>query len=83
MTNDSFKAWIDAMPIDDVRRRIERLERKLSDLHVLERIHAERHGEDEPAEPAEQAEEAEEAAPSEGGAPEPWAQEGAPEHEHG
>ena len=83
MTNESLKAWIDAMPIDDVRRRIERLERKLSDLHVLERIHSERHGEEEAAEPAEQAGEAEQAAPSEGGAPEPWAGEGAPEHEHG
>ncbi len=44
MTNDSYKTWLDAMPIDDVRRRIERLERKLSDLHVLERLHSERHG---------------------------------------
>src|ERR1700721_3121339 len=44
MNNDSYKAWIDAMPVDDVRRRIERLERKLSDLHVLERLHADRHG---------------------------------------
>ena len=44
MNHDSYKAWIDAMPIDDVRRRIERLERKLSDLHVLERVYAERHG---------------------------------------
>ena len=44
MHQDSYKAWIDAMPIDDVRRRIERLERKLSDLHVLERVYDERHG---------------------------------------
>jgi hypothetical protein len=44
MNSDSYKAWIDAMPVDDVRRRIERLERKLSDLHVLERLHADRQG---------------------------------------
>jgi hypothetical protein len=77
MTNDSFKAWLDAMPIDDVRRRIERLERKLSDLHVLERIHADRHGDDEPAE------QPEEATPSAEASPQPWAQEGTAEHEHG
>jgi hypothetical protein len=46
MTHDSYKAWIDAMPIEDVRRRIERLERKLSDLQVLERLYADRHGEE-------------------------------------
>jgi len=95
MTNDSFKAWIDAMPIDDVRRRIERLERKLSDLHVLERIHAERHGDEGPPEPAEHAEEAPSAegapepaehaeeAPSAEGPPEPWAPQESTEHEHG
>jgi hypothetical protein len=44
MSNDSYKAWIDAMPIDDVRRRIERIERKLSDLQTLERLYADRHG---------------------------------------
>ena len=44
MNHDSYKAWIDAMPIDDVRARIERLERKLADLRVLERLHAERNG---------------------------------------
>jgi hypothetical protein len=44
MNQDSYKAWIDAMPIDDVRRRTERLERKLSDLRVLERVYADRHG---------------------------------------
>ena len=32
------------MPIEDVRHRIERLERKLSDLQVLERLYADRHG---------------------------------------
>jgi hypothetical protein len=42
MTHDAYKAWLDAMPIDDVQRRIERLEHKLSDLRVLERLHAER-----------------------------------------
>ena len=41
--NDAFKAWLDAMPIDDVRGRIERLERKLSDLRVIERLYSERH----------------------------------------
>ena len=45
MNHDSYKAWIDSMPIDDVRRRIERLERKLSDLHMLERLYADRNGE--------------------------------------
>jgi hypothetical protein len=44
MSQDSYKAWIDAMPIDDVRQRIERLERKLQDLQVLERLYADRHG---------------------------------------
>jgi hypothetical protein len=42
MTHESYKAWLDAMPIDDVRRRIERIERKLADLHVLERLYEER-----------------------------------------
>jgi hypothetical protein len=57
MTHESYKAWLDAMPIDDVRRRIERLEHKLSDLRVLERLHDEHHGgcgpESGAAEPAE------------------------------
>jgi hypothetical protein len=44
MTHESYKAWLDAMPIDDVRRRIERLEAKLADLQVLQRIYDERHG---------------------------------------
>lgn len=44
MTHESYKSWLDEMPIDDVRRRIERLEHKLSDLHVLERIYDERQG---------------------------------------
>jgi len=46
MKHESYKAWLDAMPIDDVRDSIERLEHKLSDLRVVERLHAERqHGE--------------------------------------
>lgn len=44
MRSESYKAWIDAMPIDDVRQKIERLERKLADLHVLERLYEDRHG---------------------------------------
>jgi hypothetical protein len=53
MTNETYKAWLDGMPIDDVRRRIERLEQKLSDLHVLERLYTERQGAGEaPSEPA-------------------------------
>lgn len=53
MTNETYKAWLDGMPIDDVRRRIERLEQKLSDLHVLERLYEERQGAGEaPAEPS-------------------------------
>ena len=42
MTSEAYKAWLDAMPVDDVRRRIERLEQKLSDLHVLERLYTDR-----------------------------------------
>ncbi len=42
MKHESYKAWLDAMPIDDVRDSIERLEHKLSDLRVVERLHAER-----------------------------------------
>jgi hypothetical protein len=41
MTTVSYKAWLEAMPIDDVRRRIERLERKLADMRALERLYAE------------------------------------------
>ena len=48
-TNEAFKAWIDAMPIDDVHRKTERLERKLSDLRILERLYAERQTSGEPA----------------------------------
>jgi hypothetical protein len=52
MNNEALKAWVDAMRIDDVRRRIERLEAKLADLRVLERTE-DRHGQLEPpAEPA-------------------------------
>jgi hypothetical protein len=43
MNSEGFKAWLDAMPIDDVRRKIERLEAKIADLRVLERIYADRH----------------------------------------
>jgi len=42
MKHESYKAWLDAMPVDDVRDSIERLEHKLSDLRVVERLHAER-----------------------------------------
>ena len=38
MAHDAYKAWLDAMPIDDVQHKIERLEHKLSDLRVLERL---------------------------------------------
>ena len=46
MTSDALKAWLDAMPIDDVRRKIERLEAKLADLRVLERLHEGRSGQE-------------------------------------
>jgi len=49
MKHESYKAWLDAMPIDDVRDSIERLEHKLSDLRVVERLHAERQPGDEAA----------------------------------
>jgi hypothetical protein len=39
MAAESYEAWLDAMPIDDVRGRIERLEQELSDLRMLERLH--------------------------------------------
>ena len=39
MAAESYEAWLDAMPIDDVRGRIERLEQELSDLHTLARLH--------------------------------------------
>jgi hypothetical protein len=42
MNKEAFKAWLDAMPIDDVRRKIDRLETKLADLRVLDRIYSER-----------------------------------------
>jgi hypothetical protein len=47
MTHDSYKTWLDEMPIDDVLMRIERLERKLADLQVLERLYADHHTGDE------------------------------------
>jgi hypothetical protein len=40
MTNEAYKA--DAMPIDDVHESIERLEHKLSNLRIVERLYAER-----------------------------------------
>jgi hypothetical protein len=42
MTNEAYKAWLDAMPIDDVHESIERLEHKLSNLRIVERLYAER-----------------------------------------
>ena len=44
MNNEALKAWLDTMPIDEVRRRIERIEAKLADLRVLERLYEDRHG---------------------------------------
>jgi hypothetical protein len=38
MNNEALKAWLDAIRIDDVRRRLERLEAKLADPRVLEPI---------------------------------------------
>jgi len=38
MNNEALKAWLDAIRIDDVRQRLERLETKLADPRVLERI---------------------------------------------
>jgi hypothetical protein len=40
MTGEAYTAWLDAMPIDEVRDRIEVLELQLSDLRVLERLFA-------------------------------------------
>ena len=42
MTNEAYKAWLDAMPIDDVHESIERLEHKLSNLRIVERLYTER-----------------------------------------
>jgi hypothetical protein len=39
MTEDSLGTWLDAMPVDDVRLRIEQIEQELSDLRALERLH--------------------------------------------
>ncbi len=63
MSNEALKSWLDAMPIDEVRRKIERLEAKLADLRVLQRLYDERHGQ--AAAPAAQADVAE-AAPEPG-----------------
>ncbi len=42
MTEDSLGTWLDAMPVDDVRLRIEQIEQELSDLRALERLHERR-----------------------------------------
>jgi hypothetical protein len=42
MTNEAYKDWLDAMPIDDVHESIERLEHKLSNLRTVERLYTER-----------------------------------------
>ena len=42
MSNEALKSWLDAMPIDDVHAKIQRLETKLADLRVLERLYGER-----------------------------------------
>jgi hypothetical protein len=94
MTYESYKAWLDEMPIDDVRRRIERLEKKLWDLHVLERLYDERRssGEDaaaagESGEPGEAQVEGEPGEPAETGEPseghEHGEQQSEPSYEHG
>ena len=86
MTHESYKAWLDEMPIDDVRRRIERLERKLEDLHMLERLYDERHGGEADAEAAAGEESEESGEEPELGeaehAPEAGAEEHVEEHEH-
>ena len=43
MSSETYKAWLDSMPIGDVRSRIERLQQKLADLQVLERLYSDRH----------------------------------------
>jgi hypothetical protein len=80
MTHESYKAWLDEMPIDDVRRRIERLEKKLWDLHVLERLYDERRSSEDAA-AAGEGEPAETGEPSEGH--EHGEQENEPSYEHG
>jgi hypothetical protein len=78
MHHDSYKAWIDATSIDDVRRRIERIERKLSDLQMLERLYADRSGAGSPEAAAERQRGASESPPPEGGG---WTHgEGEPQH---
>jgi hypothetical protein len=51
MSNDALKAWLDSMPIDEVRHKVERLEAKLADLRMLERLYEERHGAAAPEQP--------------------------------
>ena len=38
MNNKALKAWLDAVRIDDVRRRIERIERTRADPRLAERL---------------------------------------------
>jgi hypothetical protein len=40
MADDSLKAWLEAMPIEEVRRKIETLERRLGKLKALERVYS-------------------------------------------
>ena len=42
VTSEALKAWLDAMPIDDVQHKIEHLESKLSDVRTLARLYADR-----------------------------------------
>jgi hypothetical protein len=51
MPNEPYTAWLDAMPIDDIHDSIERLEHELSDLRLLEQLHAQRQGRGEAAPP--------------------------------
>lgn len=77
MSNEPYKAWLASMPIDDVRRKIERLEQKIADARVLERLYSEHraegaheHAEPAPAEepPSPTSTESEPVAPATGGA---------------
>ncbi len=65
MTHETYKTWLDAMPIDDVHHKTERLEHKLSDLRVLERLYAERQPAGEAAPETADAEASEQEKPSE------------------
>jgi hypothetical protein len=52
MPNEPYTAWLDAMPIDDIHDGIERLEHELSDLRLLEQLHAQRQARGDAAPPA-------------------------------